>query len=70
MIIIKLFHLFHEGWEGTANLVRENDILVFSDLFRNRTVRINGSEDGLICLFVKFSSETTALSCCLPVSLA
>ena len=59
VIFIHPLHLFHEGWESTTNLVRENDILAFGDLIRNRTVRINGSKDGLICLLVKFSSEAS-----------
>src|SRR5699024_11472140 len=59
VIFIHPLHLFHEGWESTANLVGKDDVLAFGDLFRNRTVRINGSEDGFICLLVKFSSETS-----------
>ena len=59
VIFIHPIYLFHEGWESTANLVGKDDVLAFGDLFRNRTVRINGSEDGFICLLVKFSSETS-----------
>ena len=57
VVFVHPLHLFHESWKSTANLVRENNILAFSDLFRNRTVRINGSKDGLICLLIKFSGE-------------